>query len=264
MAPIARHGHDSLPASPATPLYSALLELPPAPRLPPGLSPQASSLSPRAQSSGFLSLSVLILWANSSNLMALNTMRKRRTPKFLPSTSLPSPNSRYTYLPPWCWERLKAGGEGDDRGWDGRMASLTQWTWIWASSRSWEWTRKPGVLQSTGSQRVGHNWGLNWTDLNLPLSTLLTALPCHRSSHARHAPILVCLLQVPSIWIVLLTSPKFLSCNTKVSAQMSPHAEDFFQVLLKYSPFTYFTEFIIMWHYIICLRVHLLYWLYPP
>ena len=59
---------------------------------------------------------------------------------------------------PWCWERLKAGEEGDDRGWDGWMASPTQWTWVWASSRSWWWTGKPGVLQSMGSQRVRHDW----------------------------------------------------------------------------------------------------------
>ena len=54
--------------------------------------------------------------------------------------------------------------EGDDRGWDGWMASLTQWTWIWANSRNWWWTRKPGVLQSMGSQRVGHDWAteLKW------------------------------------------------------------------------------------------------------
>ena len=66
---------------------------------------------------------------------------------------------------PWCWERLKAG-EGDDRGWDCWMASLTQWTWIWVNSGSWWWTGRPGVLQSMGSQRVGHNWvtELNWTD----------------------------------------------------------------------------------------------------
>ena len=65
---------------------------------------------------------------------------------------------------PWCWERLKAGGEGVDRGWDGWMASLTGWTWVWANSRSWWWTRKPGMLQSMGSQRVGHAWAteLNW------------------------------------------------------------------------------------------------------
>ena len=66
---------------------------------------------------------------------------------------------------PWCWGRLKAGGQGDDRKWDGWMASPTWWTWICASSRNWWWSGKPGVLQSMGSQRVGHNWvtELNWT-----------------------------------------------------------------------------------------------------
>ena len=59
---------------------------------------------------------------------------------------------------PWCWEILKAGGEGDNRGWDGWMASLTQWTWVWVNSRSWWWTGRPGVRQSKGSQRVGHYW----------------------------------------------------------------------------------------------------------
>ena len=65
---------------------------------------------------------------------------------------------------PWCWERLKAGGEGDDREWDGWMASLTRWTWVWASLRSWWWTGKPVILQSIGSQRVGYYWAteLNW------------------------------------------------------------------------------------------------------
>ena len=57
---------------------------------------------------------------------------------------------------PWNWERLKAGGEGDDRGWDGWMASPTQWTSVWISSGSWWWTRRPGVLQSMGSARVGY------------------------------------------------------------------------------------------------------------
>ena len=59
---------------------------------------------------------------------------------------------------PWCWERLKAGREGDDRGWDGWMASLTQWTRIWVNSGSWWWTGRPGVLKSMGSQRVRPNW----------------------------------------------------------------------------------------------------------
>ena len=63
-----------------------------------------------------------------------------------------------------CWEILKAGGEGDDRGWDGWMASLTRWIWVWASSRSWWWTAKPGMLQSMEVQRGGHIWvtELNW------------------------------------------------------------------------------------------------------
>jgi len=65
---------------------------------------------------------------------------------------------------PWCWERLKAGGEGDDTGWDGWMASSTQWTWVWVNSGSLWWTGRPRVLQSTGSQRVRHNLvtELNW------------------------------------------------------------------------------------------------------
>ena len=69
---------------------------------------------------------------------------------------------------PWCRERLKAGGEADDRGWDGWMASPTQWMWVWVGSRSWWWTGKPDMLQSTGLQRVRHDWvtELNWTDLH--------------------------------------------------------------------------------------------------
>ena len=65
----------------------------------------------------------------------------------------------------WCWERLRAGGEGDDRGWVGWMASLTQRTWVWVNSGSWWWTGRPGVMQSMGLQRVGHDWvtELNWT-----------------------------------------------------------------------------------------------------
>ena len=65
---------------------------------------------------------------------------------------------------PWCWERLKAGGEGDYRGWDGWMASLTRWTWVWVNSRSWWWTGRPGVLWFMALQGVGHDWAteLNW------------------------------------------------------------------------------------------------------
>ena len=64
-------------------------------------------------------------------------------------------------------ERLKAGGEGDNRGWDGWIASPTQWTWAWVNSRSWWWTGRLGVLRFMGSQRIGHDWvtEVNWTDI---------------------------------------------------------------------------------------------------
>ena len=67
---------------------------------------------------------------------------------------------------PWCWEGLGAGGEGDGRGWDGWMESLTRWAWVWVRSGSWWWTGRPGVLRFMGLQRVGHHWvtELNWTE----------------------------------------------------------------------------------------------------
>ena len=70
---------------------------------------------------------------------------------------------------PWCWEGLGAGSEGDDRGWDGWMASLTRWTWVWVNSGSWWWTGRPGVLWFMGLQRVRHNWEteLTWTEENV-------------------------------------------------------------------------------------------------
>ena len=68
---------------------------------------------------------------------------------------------------PWCRERLNAGGDRDDRGWDGQMASPTQWTWVWVNSGSWWWTGRPGGLQSMWLLRVRHDWmtELNWSDL---------------------------------------------------------------------------------------------------
>ena len=79
----------------------------------------------------------------------------------------------------WCWEGLGAGGEGEDRGWDGWMASPTRWTWVWVDSGGWWWTGRPGVLQSPGSQRVGHDWAteLNWTELRLPSTHFPLLLP---------------------------------------------------------------------------------------
>ena len=58
----------------------------------------------------------------------------------------------------WCWEWLRSGGERDNRGWDGWMASPTQWTWVWGNSGSWWWTGRPGMLQSMGSQKVRWDW----------------------------------------------------------------------------------------------------------
>ena len=76
----------------------------------------------------------------------------------------------------WRWE------EGEDKGWDGWMESLTRGTWVWVNSVSWWWTGRPGVLGFMGSQRVGHDWvtELNWTECKFPcysLHTLSSPLP---------------------------------------------------------------------------------------
>ena len=66
----------------------------------------------------------------------------------------------------WCWEGLGAGGEGDDRGWDGWMSSLTRWTWVWVNSGSWWWTGRPGMLRFMGREESDTTEQLNWTELN--------------------------------------------------------------------------------------------------
>ena len=94
------------------------------------------------------------------------TDAEAETPMFWP----PDVNSWLTHLKrPWSWERLRAGGEGDDSGWDGWMVSLTQWTWVWLNSGSWRWTGRPGMLWFIGSQRIGQDWvtELNWTELQV-------------------------------------------------------------------------------------------------
>ena len=79
---------------------------------------------------------------------------------------------------PWCWERLKAGGEGDNRGWDGWTTSPIRWTWVWASSRSWWRTGNPGMLQSMELQRVGHEWAteLNWAEEKMKKAHMIKIL----------------------------------------------------------------------------------------
>ena len=68
---------------------------------------------------------------------------------------------------PWCWERLKVGGEGDDRGWDGWMASLTQWTWAWVNSGSWWWTGRLASCRPRGHKESDSTEQLNWTELTI-------------------------------------------------------------------------------------------------
>ena len=134
------------------------------------------------------------------------------------------------YLATWCegltqvWERLKAGGEGDNRGWDGWMASLTQWRWIWVNSGRWWWTRRPGMLQSMGSQRVGHDWvtELSWTALQYFVGF------CHKTA-----------------WINYNVSPPSLSFPSTLLHHHSRSSQSISLISLCYSSFlqdTYFTH----------------------
>jgi len=91
----------------------------------------------------------------------------------------PDAKSWLTGKDPDAGKHLRAGGEGDDRGWDGWMASPTWWTWLWVDSRSSWWTGKPGMLQFMGSRRVGHNCAteLNWTEMEVQRNCLLWISP---------------------------------------------------------------------------------------
>ena len=103
-------------------------------------------------------------------------------PPLLPQKGLTSCEELTHWKRPWCWEGLGAGGEGDDRGWDGWMASLTWGTWVWVNSGCWWWTGRPGVLWFMGSQRVGHKWVI---ELNWKLNTLYI-LFTHEVLHSGH------------------------------------------------------------------------------
>ena len=115
---------------------------------------------------------------NQSWIFIRRTDVEAETPILWP----PDAKSWLIWKRPWCWERLRAEGEGDNRGWDGWMASLSRWTWVWVVSGSWWWTGRPGVLQSMGSQRVTHDWAteLNWS---ASLRLLIILIPvCDSSS----------------------------------------------------------------------------------
>ena len=94
---------------------------------------------------------------------------------------------------PWCWEWLKARGEGNDRGWDGWMVLPTQWTWAWINSGSWWWTGKPDMLRSMGLQRVRHNWA---TELNQECYEL------QEQSFLLHQPVCETVLKM-CVWVAL-------------------------------------------------------------
>ena len=97
---------------------------------------------------------------------------------------------------PECWERMKVGGEGDNRGWDGWMASPTQWTWVWVNSGGWWWIGRAGVLQSTELQRVGHDWA---TELNWLINTKL----CDHGAHLCCFHWISSILQTLTVCLVL-------------------------------------------------------------
>ena len=111
---------------------------------------------------------------------------------------------------PWCWGRLRAGGEGDDRGWDDWMASLTQWVWVWANSGRQERTGKPGVLYSMGSQRVRQDLATEWQQL-IPgdwSGTTWSAFPWHVNSMVSMGEIFV----QPWWWRCRLNRLKYHCC----------------------------------------------------
>ena len=114
---------------------------------------------------------------------------------------------------PWCWEELGAGREGDDRGWDGWMASPTRWTWVWVNSSSWWWTGRPGVLRFMGLRRVGHDLS-DWTELNWiisdvdhlfmgPLVTCMSSLEKCQLRSSGHFYFLIWLLESLKLHILL-------------------------------------------------------------
>ena len=129
---------------------------------------------------------------------------------------------------PWCWEGLGAGGKGGDRGWDGWMASLTRWTWVWVNSGSWWWTRRPGVLWFMGSQRVRHDWAteLNWPELNACQTT--NSRPISFTVFAKFCTYKVWLVECtqgwlsPSCpWYLVILQHVIFSCKSPFSSMAS-------------------------------------------
>ena len=113
---------------------------------------------------------------------------------------------------PWCWERLRAGVEGDNRGWDGWIASPTQWTWVWVDFGNWWWTGRPGLLWFMGLQIVGHDWvtELNWIFLKRSLAfpiILFSSIFLHWSLRKTFFSLLAILWNSAFKWVYLCFSP---------------------------------------------------------
>ena len=106
-----------------------------------------------------------------------------------------------------CWEGLRAGGEGDDREWDGWMASLTRWTWVWVNSCSWWWTGRPDVLQFMGSQRVGHDWA---NELNYLFRKHYSGFWCYSNWQHRRRKKSHLFLLIPSLVAQTVKSPSVM------------------------------------------------------
>ena len=127
----------------------------------------------------------------------------------------------------WCWEGLGAGGEGDDRGWDGWMASPTRWTWVWVNSGSWWWTGRPGVPWFMGSQRVRRDWAteLNWKVLKSErISSLSTSTgaPLTNLWGKAAALCIVARLSISDLWPLNDGSPHCPPPLTQSRQKVSP------------------------------------------
>ena len=103
----------------------------------------------------------------------------------------------------WCWEGFGVGGEGDERGWDGCVLSVTRWKWVWVNSGSWCRTRRPGMLRFMGSQRVGHHWAteLNWTEIKKVMYVILFLFTDTQPPALSSLALLVWLGQQDSYWL---------------------------------------------------------------
>ena len=142
---------------------------------------------------------------------------------------------------------MRVRGEGDDRGWDGWMASRTQWTWVWVNSGSCWWTGKPGMLQSMGSQRVGHDWAteLNWTELSdkgfliymiiivifFPIPSQGVLFVCLFLLHAFLSSVFRCIYQLRIIFSWWYCLSLFIYMNISCSKMNLPEIKTFIPAL---------------------------------